>query len=630
MVRYIRVLIPVLLVTFSVALAQSQLVALLTADASGVELQRVGTDTWVPINVESVIGVGDTIRTGSDGGSTIRFFPENAFVTLQPETELRIETLESSDDGYTVEYFVLRGGTSQVLTSPDEKPASFTVTTGAVQTLTRGGQFDLSVAANGDTAVLSQAGQVFTVSNQGLTEIPAESGVQVGLDGNLGDVLPVQNMAELTAAVEGVPASFLFEGDILLNVRTGPSTSTEAIGSIDPMQIERVLGTSEDGNWYRIPFNNRIGWVSGQSLSVITDETHLLAYPANHIERETDAVEELVITNEPSFGAPAGEATAVQPGEALITQYSDVELELVALLNEWRINQGMWPVKLNDTLTRMAADQANFVLSQPSWPNDPHVDAQGRNPRQRAVDFQYDWPFYNSQERVAVGEIVATYATPQQAIVFWQGSDIHNRTATNRGYREVGVSVKPHPFGNMYMVVFGSRPDVLPALVDPLDGQIHLQLEEYQYSDGGNWITTIEEFQIVPTVLTPLDDAAWRPWSALAQEFPTSGEFAIAYRGGGKTTINQVNLAEDVVILPGKLPSQLPEINAEGEQVGAAPTPIPETVIELPPAVEFVPVFNTESFNAAVIPSTADSSDPSSVEDIIPLPFAVNTPNAPQ
>ncbi|MEL7236489.1 MAG: SH3 domain-containing protein, partial [Chloroflexota bacterium] len=370
-----------------------------------------------------------------DGGSTIRFFPENAFVTLQPETELRIETLESSDDGYTVEYFVLRGGTSQVLTSPDEKPASFTVTTGAVQTLTRGGQFDLSVAANGDTAVLSQAGQVFTVSNQGLTEIPAESGVQVGLDGNLGDVLPVQNMAELTAAVEGVPASFLFEGDILLNVRTGPSTSTEAIGSIDPMQIERVLGTSEDGNWYRIPFNNRIGWVSGQSLSVITDETHLLAYPANHIERETDAVEELVITNEPSFGAPAGEATAVQPGEALITQYSDVELELVALLNEWRINQGMWPVKLNDTLTLMAADQANFVLSQPSWPNDPHVDAQGRNPRQRAVDFQYDWPFYNSQERVAVGEIVATYATPQQAIVFWQGSDIHDHIHIAEGVR---------------------------------------------------------------------------------------------------------------------------------------------------------------------------------------------------
>ncbi|MEM6529254.1 MAG: CAP domain-containing protein, partial [Chloroflexota bacterium] len=405
----------------------------------------------------------------------------------------------------------------------------------------------------------------------------------------------------------------------------------EAIGSISPTAIDRVLGTSEDGDWYRIPYENRIGWVSSQSLSVITDDTFLLAYPASHTESASEAAADLVVDNGPSSGTPAGETINIQPGQALASTYSDTELEVVALLNEWRISQGMWPVKLNDTLTRMAADQASYVLSLPSWPDNPHADAQGRSPRQRAVDFQYDWPYYNNEERVAVGEIVATGANPAFAINYWQNSEIHNSTVTNRGYREVGVSVRPHPFGNMYMVVFGSRPDVVPALVDPLDGQIHLQLEEYQFRDGGNWITTIEEFQIVPDVLTPLDDSAWRPWSALAAEFPTSGEFAIAYRGGGKTTINHVNLAEDVVVLPGKLPSQLPTIDAEGEATGAVPAPVTETVVELPPAVDFVPVSNTESFNANVIPAAPGStaSDATSVDDIIPLPFAVNTPSAP-
>src|SRR5687768_3611920 len=145
MSRKIRFSLILFLLVSGIAYAQSQLVGLLTTSSVGVEMQREGTEQWITINVESVVSVGDRIRTGTSGGATIRFVNDDSYVTLGPDTLIRIDRLEETADGYSIAYNVVQGMTEQVLVSPDDKPATFEVTSLGVQLMTRGGQFALEV-----------------------------------------------------------------------------------------------------------------------------------------------------------------------------------------------------------------------------------------------------------------------------------------------------------------------------------------------------------------------------------------------------------------------------------------------------------------------------------------------------
>jgi hypothetical protein len=67
---------------------------------------------------------------------------------------------------------------------------------------------------------------------------------------------------------------------------------------------------------------------------------------------------------------------------------------------------------------------------------------------------------------------------------FWKGSDIHRETITNPGFREVGVAAVPHTWGHIYIVVLGSRPDVLPALADPRGDNLFLTQDTFKFGIG--------------------------------------------------------------------------------------------------------------------------------------------------
>ena len=49
----------------------NNLVASLTRSSGKVEVNRVDTDQWIAINAETLVGVGDSIRTDSAGIATI-------------------------------------------------------------------------------------------------------------------------------------------------------------------------------------------------------------------------------------------------------------------------------------------------------------------------------------------------------------------------------------------------------------------------------------------------------------------------------------------------------------------------------------------------------------------------------
>src|SRR5579871_2308409 len=72
----------------------------------------------------------------------------------------------------------------------------------------------------------------------------------------------------------------------------------------------------------------------------------------------------------------------------------DAAQQVLTLMNTWRIQQGLWPLRENATLDQMALDQANYISSLPEIPNEPqiHNDAKGETPPQRAKLPQYNWP----------------------------------------------------------------------------------------------------------------------------------------------------------------------------------------------------------------------------------------------
>lgn len=183
--------------------------------------------------------------------------------------------------------------------------------------------------------------------------------------------------------------------------------------------------------------------------------------------------------------------------------------ELARELNLWRLNQGLGPLLYNPILERMAAVQADYVLSLPSLPDDLHAGAQGENPRIRSQFEEFSWPTYGHPEIISVTEITAI-GSIASAINFWRNSDIHNRSVTNPAFREMGIAARQYGTDIMYVVVLGGQPDVLPALLDNSTDPSTLYLTTELAQWDGVWIDEVSEYRFLDVENQPLTD--WAEW----------------------------------------------------------------------------------------------------------------------
>lgn len=190
--------------------------------------------------------------------------------------------------------------------------------------------------------------------------------------------------------------------------------------------------------------------------------------------------------------------------------YDDARMELLAEINQWRLEEGLWPFKVNDTLTAFALAQANYVASLPSAPDDPHASPDGQ-PRERAL--AGGWPFYNNPGQMAVGE-VAYDGTMEAALNYWRyESQIHHDTVASPGFREIGVAIVPGgQYGDVFMVMVGARENVLPVLYEPLSHQIYFSTERHRWSEGPR-MHDVTRFQLLPTGDTGIIDEAWQNYA---------------------------------------------------------------------------------------------------------------------
>ena len=188
--------------------------------------------------------------------------------------------------------------------------------------------------------------------------------------------------------------------------------------------------------------------------------------------------------------------------------------EILQMINTWRISQGYWPLRENVILDHMAYDQASYVLSLPSIPAEGaiHLGQFGEMPPARAQLPQYHWPSYGNPANTAIGEIAYVGRNTAAARNFWENSPIHKSTTLNLAYREIGVAALPQRFGHLYLVDFGSRPDVLPAMADTSAHVLYLTNERYAWARSP-WIRNVLKVRLFDADGKPLS-SDWQDWQA--------------------------------------------------------------------------------------------------------------------
>lgn len=257
------------LAQFRLLHAQSEYAATLEVLAEGVEVQRAGTANPIQVKVEAIVGVGDIIHTDATGRARITFFSDGVDTELLPNTEYHITRFEGSGDSFNIAAEVVLGETVQRLGRLLDTNSSYDVTTPSMALAARGTEFRIRVGDNGRAAMLVSDGTV-KANADSEADVPPGYGIRGDLDQPLSDVVQATSFEGLDAALDGCTGSITLNEDVSLNVRLGASLDFARIATLDAGEVNNLMGKSESGDWYRIPFRGGYGWIL--SLAVTVDE----------------------------------------------------------------------------------------------------------------------------------------------------------------------------------------------------------------------------------------------------------------------------------------------------------------------------------------------------------------------
>jgi len=306
-------------VFYTPAAAQEELAALLEVQSPGVEVQRAGTASWIPVSTESIVGIGDAIRTDASGQARITFFETGADVEIAPDSEFRIQDYSgNSQEGFTTTIEVLAGITRQQVTRFTTPESSFDVVLPGMALTVRGTDFDVRVEDGGRSSLVTLDGEVSATAGADTSMVEGGFGVRSNVDETLSPVVPATNFEELDAGLDGFDASFQTPGDVQLNVRLGPGRDFQRVGIIAPQAITTVFGTDESGEWYRIAFREGFGWVSGVTLDVqltgvASDDFVLPVYR----EDRTEDIDRFTFVGEAGEAVVVGQVQNLREGPGL-------------------------------------------------------------------------------------------------------------------------------------------------------------------------------------------------------------------------------------------------------------------------------------------------------------------------
>jgi uncharacterized protein YkwD len=300
-------------------------------------------------------------------------------------------------------------------------------------------------------------------------------------------------------------------------------------------------------------------------------------------------------------------STTLVDAQLPVTSDREAALEALGRLNEWRLEEGLLPFKMNDTLEDLAFYQADYVRTMRPIPNGSaiHVGRRSEGVAVRALYDQFAWDFYGSRDRIAIAEIAAVNNI-DKAIAFWKSSTVHHNTVVNPGYREIGIVALPYSTGHIYLAVLGARPNVLPALVHPETHQLYLGQDLSRYATWPGWVTKPTQYRFFDKDGRPMS-SNWLDYAPIV-DLPKDAEerVYITYTDGTYQVMSEVDLERDIIVLPGYYPPPDPLLIPLVVST-AVPTATPE-----PPKPEILLVYDRRSL--AIVSQSRTYEDWSSID----------------
>ncbi len=254
---------------FGTVRAQSnELAASLEVLSAGVEVQRVNTSNWISVNLEAIVGVGDTIRTDATGKARITFFADGVDTDIEPSTEYRITRFEGTDTSFNIGAEVVVGQTLQRIGRLLDSNSSYDITTPSMALAARGTEFIIRVGDSGRAATLVTEGVVNADADNATADVPPGFGIRRDPGQSLSEVVAATSFDQLDAALDGCIASIQVEGDFSVNVRLGADRTFPLVGTVAPDTIDRFFGKTSISNWYRIAFRGGFAWIESSTVTL--------------------------------------------------------------------------------------------------------------------------------------------------------------------------------------------------------------------------------------------------------------------------------------------------------------------------------------------------------------------------
>ncbi len=248
-----------------------ELAATLEVLTPGVEMLRVNTVNWVMINVEAVVGVGDTIRTDATGQARVTFFEDGTETDVLPNSELIIGAFSGSETQFTISVEVVIGQTIQRLNRLLDASSRYDVLTPGMSLGARGTQFAVRVEPNGRSAMLVTEGDVQAAKDDDeAASVPLGFGIRAARNDDLSDVVRAMTFEELDAALDGCTVILTTPDDTSLNVRQAPGIEFPRVGTVAAADVTTIIGETETSGWYRIEFRGGFGWILSSTLDIQT------------------------------------------------------------------------------------------------------------------------------------------------------------------------------------------------------------------------------------------------------------------------------------------------------------------------------------------------------------------------
>src|SRR5438094_4712726 len=159
-----------------------------------------------------------------------------------------------------------------------------------------------------------------------------------------------------------------------------------------------------------------------------------------------------------SFSSASSAATRIDRGALSLSTQSD----LIALVNAYRVNNGLQVVYASGALTAAAAWMAGDMAAKNYI---AHVSTDGRSPTQRMSAFGYPATSMYTGEDLGAG-----YATAGAVLAGWQTSAAHNAVLLNPNYNAIGVGLVYNASSTYkwyWAADFGGPGGVVKVLVPP-------------------------------------------------------------------------------------------------------------------------------------------------------------------